>query len=381
MDFKFNEEQQMIINEAKKFAKNELEPFAEELDEKGLVNEVAIKKLGELGFLGMSIPEEYDGFDSGYIAYAGTMLELSKGDAGTSVCVTVQNSLVNDAIVFYGSEEQKKEYLPKLATGEYIGCFSLTEPNSGSDPGSITTSAIREGDYFILNGTKNFVTNGGIADMAIVFAQTNPELKAKGISAFLIKMGTPGFEIGNHENKMGIRSSSTTELILTDCKILASALLGEENKGLSIALGTLDGGRIGVAAQAIGIAEAALEESVKYSKERVQFGKPLSYQPVIANKIADMATEVELAKTFLFKVAWMKETKQPSYTKQAAMLKVYASEMSHRVCHAAVQIHGGYGYIKENKVERLYRDQRITEIYEGTSEIQRLVIGRAVLSE
>ena len=381
MDFKFNEEQQMIINEAKKFAKNELEPMAEELDEKGLVNEAAIKKLGELGFLGMTIPEEYEGFDSGTIAYAGTMLELSKGDAGTSVAVTVQNSLVNDAIVFYGSEEQKKEYLPKLATGEYIGCFSLTEPNSGSDPGSITTSAIKEGDNFILNGTKNFVTNGGIADMAIVFAQTHPELKAKGISAFLIKMGTPGFEIGNHENKMGIRSSSTTELILTDCKIPASALLGEENKGLSIALGTLDGGRIGVAAQAIGIAEAALEESVKYSKERVQFGKPLSYQPVIANKIADMATEVELAKTFLFRVAWMKESKQPSYTKQAAMLKVYASEMSHRVCHAAVQIHGGYGYIKENKVERLYRDQRITEIYEGTSEIQRLVIGRAVLSE
>ena len=381
MDFKFNEEQQMIINEARKFAKNELEPMAEELDEKGLVNEAAIKKLGELGFLGMTIPEEYEGFDSGTIAYAGTMLELSKGDAGTSVAVTVQNSLVNDAIVFYGSEEQKKEYLPKLATGEYIGCFSLTEPNSGSDPGSITTSAIKEGDNFILNGTKNFVTNGGIADMAIVFAQTHPELKAKGISAFLIKMGTPGFEIGNHENKMGIRSSSTTELILTDCKIPASALLGEENKGLSIALGTLDGGRIGVAAQAIGIAEAALEESVKYSKERVQFGKPLSYQPVIANKIADMATEVELAKTFLFRVAWMKESKQPSYTKQAAMLKVYASEMSHRVCHAAVQIHGGYGYIKENKVERLYRDQRITEIYEGTSEIQRLVIGRAVLSE
>lgn len=381
MDFKFNEEQQMIINEAKKFAKNELEPMAEELDEKGLVNEAAIKKLGELGFLGMTIPEEYEGFDSGTIAYAGTMLELSKGDAGTSVAVTVQNSLVNDAIVFYASEEQKKEYLPKLATGEYIGCFSLTEPNSGSDPGSITTSAIKEGDNFILNGTKNFVTNGGIADIAIVFAQTHPELKAKGISAFLIKMGTPGFEIGNHENKMGIRSSSTTELILTDCKIPASALLGEENKGLSIALGTLDGGRIGVAAQAIGIAEAALEESVKYSKERIQFGKPLSYQPVIANKIADMAMEIELAKTLLFKVAWMKESKQLKYTKEAAMLKCYAAEMSHRVCHAAVQIHGGYGYIKENKVERLYRDQRITEIYEGTSEIQRLVIGRAVLSE
>jgi alkylation response protein AidB-like acyl-CoA dehydrogenase len=381
MDFNFNEEQQMIINEAKKLAKNELEPYAEELDEKGLVNEAAIKKLGELGFLGMTIPEQYDGFDSGFIAYAGTMLELSKGDAGTSVCVTVQNSLVNDAIVKFGTEEQKMEYLPKLATGEYIGCFSLTEPNSGSDPGSLRTSAVREGDHFILNGTKNFVTNGSFAQLALVFAQTSPDLGAKGISAFLIKTGTPGFEIGNHENKMGIRSSSTTELNFSDCKIPASTLLGTENKGLSIALHTLDGGRIGIAAQAIGIAEAAFEEAVKYSKERVQFGKPLSRQPIIAYKLADMAMEIELAKTLLFKVAWMKDSKQPKYTKEAAMLKCYAAEMSHRVCHAALQIHGGYGYIKENKVERLYRDQRITEIYEGTSEIQRLVISRAVLTD
>ena len=381
MDFLFNDEQQMIINEAKKFAKNELEPFAEELDEKGLVNEAAIKKLGELGFLGMTIPEEYDGFDSGIVAYAATMVELSKGDAGTSVCVTVQNSLVNDAIVYYGTEEQKRKYLPKLATGEYIGCFSLTEPNSGSDPGSLQTSAIREGDNFILNGTKNFVTNGAFAQLALVFAQTHPEMGSKGISAFLIEIGTPGFEIGNHENKMGIRSSSTTELIFSDCKIPASALIGTENKGLSIALGTLDGGRIGVAAQAIGIAEAAFEEAVKYSKERVQFGKTLSRQQIIAYKLADMAMEIELAKTLLFKVAWMKETHQPKFTKEAAMLKCYAAEMSHRVCHAAVQIHGGYGYIKENKVERLYRDQRITEIYEGTSEIQRLVISRAVLRD
>ena len=381
MDFLFNEEQQMIINEAKKFAKNELEPMAEELDAKGLVNESAIKKLGELGYLGMTIPEEYEGFDMGIVAYAGTMVELSKGDAGTSVAVTVQNSLFNDAIIQFGTEEQKHEYLPKLAIGEYIGCFSLTEPNSGSDPGSLKTTAIKDGDSYILNGTKNFVTNGGFADIALVFAQTDPDKGAKGISAFLVKVGTPGFEIGKHEDKMGIRSSSTTELLFTDCKVSASALLGEENKGLSIALATLDGGRIGVAAQAIGIAEAALEESIKYSKERVQFGKPLSYQPVIANKIADMATEVELAKTFLFRVAWMKETKQKNYTKQAAMLKLFAAEMSHRVCHAAVQIHGGYGYIKEYKVERLYRDQRITEIYEGTSEIQRLVIGRNVLSE
>ena len=381
MDFLFNDEQQMIITEARKFAKNELEPYAEELDEKGHVNEAAIKKLGELGYLGMTIPEEYEGFDMGTIAYAGTMLELSKGDAGTSVCVTVQNSLVNDAIVDFGTEEQKREYLPKLAIGEYIGCFSLTEPNSGSDPGSLQTSAIRDGDYFILNGTKNFVTNGSFADVALVFAQTHPEMGAKGISAFLIKTGTPGFEIGKHENKMGIRSSSTTELIFSDCKIPAASLLGTENKGLAIALSTLDGGRIGVAAQAIGIADAAFEEAVKYSKERIQFGKTLSRQPVIAYKLADMAIEIELAKNLLFKVAWMKESKQPKFTKEAAMLKVYAAEMSHRVCHAALQIHGGYGYIKDNKVERLYRDQRITEIYEGTSEIQRLVISRAVLTD
>ena len=381
MDFLFNDEQQMIITEARKFAKNELEPYAEELDEKGLVNEAAIKKLGELGYLGMTIPEEYEGFDMGTIAYAGTMLELSKGDAGTSVCVTVQNSLVNDAIVDFGTEELKREYLPKLAIGEYIGCFSLTEPNSGSDPGSLQTSAIRDGDYFILNGTKNFVTNGSFADVALVFAQTHPEMGAKGISAFLIKAGTPGFEIGKHENKMGIRSSSTTELIFSDCKIPAASLLGTENKGLAIALSTLDGGRIGVAAQAIGIADAAFEEAVKYSKERIQFGKTLSRQPVIAYKLADMAIEIELAKNLLFKVAWMKDSKQPKFTKEAAMLKVYAAEMSHRVCHAALQIHGGYGYIKDNKVERLYRDQRITEIYEGTSEIQRLVISRAVLTD
>lgn len=381
MDFKFNEEQQMIINEAKKFAKNELEPYAQELDEKGLVNEAAIKKLGELGFLGMTIPEKYEGFDSGFIAYAGTMLELSKGDAGTSVCVTVQNSLVNDAIIQFGTEEQKMRYLPKLATGEYIGCFSLTEPNSGSDPGSLQTTALKEGDHYIMNGTKNFVTNGSFTQLAIVFAQTSPDLGAKGISAFLIETGTPGFEIGNHENKMGIRSSSTTELIFSDCRIPATALLGIENKGLSIALDTLDGGRIGVAAQAIGIAEAAFEEAVKYSKERVQFGKTLSRQPVIAYKLADMAIEIELAKTLLFKIAWMKESKQAKFTKEAAILKCYAAEMSHRVCHAALQIHGGYGYIKENKVERLYRDQRITEIYEGTSEIQRLVISRAVLTD
>ncbi len=380
MDFLFNEEQQMIIDEAKKFAKEKLEPVAEELDAKAEVNMEALKELGELGYLGMTVPEEYEGSDLGVIAYAGAMVELSKGDAGTSVAVSVQNSLVNDAIIKFGSEEQKKEFLPKLATGEWIGCFSLTEANSGSDPGSLRTSAVKDGDYYILNGTKNFTTNGGFADVIIVFAQTDKDMGSKGISAFLVKSDIPGFKVGKHENKMGIRTSSTTEMVFTDCKVPASALLGEENKGLKIALTTLDGGRIGIAAQAIGIAEAALDEALKYAKERVQFGKPIAENQALQFKLADMATEVEIAKTFLYRVAWMKESGHKRFTKQAAMLKLYAAEMAHRVCHAALQIHGGYGFMKDYKVERLYRDQRITEIYEGTSEIQRFVISRLLLS-
>ena len=381
MDFTFTEEQQMAIDTAKKFAKEKLEPFAEELDEKAEVNTKAIEELGELGFMGMTVPEEYDGSEFGVIAYAGVMVELSKGDAGTSVAVSVQNSLVNDAVMKFGTDEQKKEYLPKLATGEWMGCFSLTEPGSGSDPGSLRTFAEKDGDHYILNGTKNFTTNGGFADAIIVFAQTDKSKGSKGISVFLIHKDTPGFKVGKHEKKMGIRTSSTTEMVFTDCRIPSSCLLGDENRGLKIALTTLDGGRIGIAAQAIGIADAALDEAIKYSKERVQFGKPISDNQAIGFKLADMATEVELAKTLLYRVAWMKESKQKRFTKQAAMLKVYAAEMSHRVCNAALQIHGGYGYMKDYKVERLYRDQRITEIYEGTSEIQRFVISRLLLSE
>jgi len=380
MDFLLSEEQEMIIDEARKFAKEKLEPFAEELDEKAEVNMEALKELGELGYMGMSVPEEYDGADLGIVAYAGAMVELSKADAGAAVAVSVQNSLVNDAIIKFGSEDQKKKFLPKLATGEWIGCFSLTEANSGSDPGSLRTSAVKEGDHYILNGTKNFTTSGGFAEAIIVFAQTDKEKGAKGISAFLINNDTPGFKVGKHENKIGIRTSSTTEMVFTDCKIPASALLGEENKGLKIALTTLDGGRIGIAAQAIGIAEAALEEAIKYSKERVQFGQPISENQGLQFKMADMATEIEVAKTFLYRVAWMKESGHKNYTKQSAMLKLFASEVSHRCVHASLQIHGGYGLMKEYKIERLYRDQRVTEIYEGTSEIQRFVIARTILA-
>lgn len=380
MDFELNEEQRMVIEEAKKFAEKTLAPAVEKLDEKQETNLAALKQLGELGYLGMTVPEEYGGTGLGAVAYAGAMIEFSKADAGAAVGVSVQNSLVNDALVMFGTEEQKKAFLPKLATGEWLGCFSLTEAGAGSDPGSLRASAVRDGDHFVLNGTKNFTSNGSFADVLIVFFQTDKEKGAKGISAFLVRNDAPGFAVGKHENKLGIRTSSTTELVFTDCRVPASSLLGKENKGLNIALATLDGGRVGIAAQAVGIAEAALEESVKYAKQRIQFGQKLAEFQGIQFMLADMAVDVEVAKTMLYRVASMKDAGR-KHTKESAMIKLFAAEMSHRVCHKALQIHGGYGYMKEYKVERLYRDQRITEIYEGTSEIQRIVIARSLLSD
>jgi len=380
MDFELSEEQKMVIEEAKKFAEKKLAPAAAEFDEKQEVNLAALKELGELGYLGMTVPEEYGGAALGTVPYVGAMIEFSKADAGTAVGLSVQNSLVNDPLVLFGTEEQKKKFLPKLASGEWLGCFSLTEAGAGSDPGSVRATAVRDGDHFILNGTKNFTTNGSFADVIIGFFSTDREKGSKGISAFLIHKDAPGFAVGKHENKLGIRSSSTTEMVFTDCRIPAGNLLGQENKGLNVALATLDGGRLGIAAQAVGIAEAALDESVRYSKERTQFGKTLSEFQGLQFMLADMAVDVEVAKTMLYRAAWMKEAKK-RYTKEAAIAKLFASEMSHRVCHKALQIHGGYGFMKEYKVERLYRDQRITEIYEGTSEIHRLVIARSLLSD
>jgi alkylation response protein AidB-like acyl-CoA dehydrogenase len=381
MDFELSEEQRMVIDGAKKFAEKELAPVAEELDAKQEPNIAALKKLGELGYLGMTVPEEYGGTGLGAVAYAGAMIEFSKADAGTAVGVSVQNSLVNDAVMMFGTEEQKKTYLPKLTSGEWFGCFSLTEAGAGSDPGSLRANAVRHGSDFILNGTKNFTTNGAFAQAIIAFFCTDKDKGAKGISAFLLKSDVPGFAVGKHENKLGIRSSSTTELVFTDCRVPATCLLGQENRGLSIALATLDCGRVGIAAQAVGIAEAALEESVRYAKERVQFGKPLAELEGLQFMLADMAVDVEVAKTMLYRAAWMKDSGVKRFTKESAIAKLFASEMAHRVCHKALQIHGGYGFMKDYKVERLYRDQRITEIYEGTSEIQRLVIARSLLAE
>ena len=381
MDFNFTEEQKMIVDGAKKFAEKELAPVVEELDAKQEVNLAALKKLGELGYLGMTVPEEYGGTGLGMVAYAGAMIEFSKADAGTAVGVSVQNSLVNDALIMFGTEDQKRKYLPKLASGEWMGCFSLTEAGAGSDPGSLRASAVRQGDSYLLNGTKNFTSNGSFADVIIAFFCTDKEKGAKGISAFLVPKEIPGYAVGKHENKLGIRTSSTTELVFTDCLIPAENLLGQENRGLNIALATLDCGRVGIAAQAIGIAEAALDESVRYAKERTQFGKLLSEFQALQFMLADMAVDVEVAKTMLYRVASIKDSGNRRFTKESAMVKLFASEMAHRVCHKALQIHGGYGFMKDYKVERLYRDQRITEIYEGTSEIQRLVIARSLLTE
>ena len=380
MDFELSEEQKMVIEEAKKFAEKKLAPAVEKLDERQEVNLAALKELGELGYLGMTVPEEYGGTALGAIPYVGAMIEFSKVDAGTAVGVSVQNSLVNDAIVMFGTEEQKKKYLPKLVTGEWLGCFSLTEAGAGSDPGSLRASAVRDGDHFVLNGTKNFTTNGSFADVIIAFFQTDKEKGSRGISAFLIPNTAPGFSVGKHENKLGIRTSSTTEMVFTDCRLPADHLLGKENKGLNIALATLDCGRIGIAAQAVGIAEAALEEAVKYAKERTQFGQKLAEFQSLQFMLADMAVDVEVAKAMLYRAAWMKDSGK-KFTKESAIIKLFASEMSHRVCHKALQIHGGYGFMKDYKVERLYRDQRITEIYEGTSEIQRVVIARSLLMD
>lgn len=380
MDFELTEEQKMVIDGAKKFAEKELNPGMEERDEKGEFNLDAFKALGQLGYLGMTVPEAYGGAELGTAAYVGAIMEFSKADNGLTVAVSVQNSLVNDALLMFGTEEQKQAYLPKLASGEWIGCFSLTEADAGSDPAGVRASAVRDGEEFVLNGPKTFVSNGGYADFVIGFFSTDKEKGAKGISAILVPKSTPGLAVGKHENKMGIRTSSTTELIFTDCRVPAANLLGQENKGLSVALATLDCGRLGIAAQAVGIAEAALEESIRYAKERIQFGKPIAHQQAVQFMLADMAVEVEAAKALLYRVAWMKDKGDRKFTAEAAMIKLFASEMSHRVCHKAIQVHGGYGYMKEYKVERLYRDQRITEIYEGTSEIQRLVIARSLLS-
>ena len=378
MDFEFTEDQKMIKEAAREFASEKLAPKAQEFDEKEELPKELYKELADLGYLGMLMPEEYGGSGLDFISYILTMEEFSKACAALMISLSVHNSLVSDSIFKYGTEEQKKKYLPKLTRGEIIGAYSLTEPQAGTDAGSLKTTALSKGEHYLVNGTKTFVTNGGIADLFILFVLTNPEAKSKGISCLLVEKGLKGFNIGAKEKKMGIRGSDTREISFEDCLVPKVNLIGEENKGFRIALELLDSGRIGVGAQSVGIAQSALDEALKYSKERVQFGQPICNFQAIQFKLANMATQIEAARLLVYRAAWLRQNKIRC-SKEASMAKLFASEIANYVVNEAVQIHGGYGYMKEYAVERYFRDARVTEIYEGTSEAQRMVISRDLL--
>ncbi|PWK73809.1 alkylation response protein AidB-like acyl-CoA dehydrogenase [Mucilaginibacter oryzae] len=378
MHFELTDEQKMIRQAARDFAETELKPGVIERDELQKFPAEQIKKLGELGFLGMMVSPQYGGAGLDAISYVLVMEELSKIDASTSVVVSVNNSLVCYGLEKYGNEAQKQKYLVPLATGQQIGAFCLSEPEAGSDATSQRTTAVDMGDYYLLNGTKNWITNGSTASTYIVMAQTDAEKKHHGINAFIVEKGLPGFTIGPKENKMGVRGSDTHSLMFTDVKVPKENRIGEDGFGFKFAMSLLEGGRIGIASQALGIASGAYELAVQYAKDRKAFGKSLADHQAIQFKLADMATEIEAARLMCLKAAWLKDNGKP-YAQASSMAKLYASEVAMRTTTEAVQIHGGYGYVKEYHVERLMRDAKITQIYEGTSEIQRIVISRGVL--
>ena len=380
MDFTLNEEHKMIRQAARDFAISELLPGVIERDEKQSFPHEQIKKLGELGFLGMMVDQKYNGAGMDTISYVLAMEEISKIDASASVVMSVNNSLVCWGLETFGSDEQKDKYLKRLATGELIGAFCLSEPEAGSDATSQKTTAVDCGEYYLLNGTKNWITNGSSASIYLVIAQTYPEKGHKGINAFIIEKDFDGFSIGPKENKLGIRGSDTHSLMFTDVKVPKKNRIGEDGFGFKFAMKTLAGGRIGIAAQALGIASGAYELSLKYSKERKAFGKEISKHQAIAFKLADMETEISAARLLCLKAAWLKDNSE-NYDEASAMAKLFSSEVAMKSTTEAVQIHGGYGFVKEYHVERLMRDAKITQIYEGTSEIQRIVISRSVLKK
>ncbi len=376
--FELSDEERMIQQTAREFADGEIAPVAAENDAKERFPEDIIKKLGELGFMGMLVPEEYGGAALGNFCLVLALEEINRVCASTGVTVSVHNSLVSSPIVKFGSEELKKKYLPKIGTGEWLGAYALSEAEAGTDAASLQARAEKDGDDYVLNGTKSWVTTGAHADVYIVMMRTDPEQRAKGISAFVVERNTKGLTVGKKEDKLGLRASSTTELILEDCRIPVANLLGKEGGGFSIAMATLDGGRIGIGAQGVGIARACLEASAAYATEREQFGRKIGEFQAIQWKIADMATEIDAARLMVYRAARMRDQEVP-HTKEAAMAKLFASETANRAARDAVQIHGGAGYLKDFPVERYYRDARITEIYEGTSEVQRIVISRTHL--
>lgn len=375
MHFKLSEEHEMIRKMVRDFARNEVAPTAAERDEEERFDRALFDQMAELGLTGIPWPEEYGGIGSDYLAYVIAVEELSRVCASTAVTLSAHTSLAGWPIFKFGTEEQKQKYLRPMAEGKKIGAYGLTEPGSGSDAGGMKTTAKRDGDHYILNGSKIFITNGGIADIYVVFALTDPESKQRGSSAFIVESDAPGFSVGKKESKLGIRSSPTTEIIFEDCRIPAENLLGEEGQGFKIAMQTLDGGRNGIAAQAVGIAQGALDAAADYAKERHQFGKPIAAQQGIGFKLADMATGVEAARLLTYQAAWLESEGMP-YGKESAMSKLFAGDTAMKVTTEAVQVFGGYGYTKDYPVERFMRDAKITQIYEGTQEIQRLVISR-----
>jgi alkylation response protein AidB-like acyl-CoA dehydrogenase len=380
MDFNLSEEHQILRETVRQFAETEIKPHAAELDETARFPKELFYKAAELGLAGVTVKEEFGGAGMDNLAYAIAIEEVSRVDASMGVILSVNNSLACDPISDFGTPAQKEKYLKPLASGQKLGCFCLTEANAGSDAGSIQTVAERRGDRYVLNGSKNFITCGDGADIAIVFASTDRALKHKGITAFIVEAEWPGFHKSKVENKMGIRCSGSSEIVLEDLEVPAENLLAGEGQGFKIAMHTLDRGRIGIAAQALGIAQAALEEAVAYARQREQFGEKIGTFQAIQWKLADMATQVEAARLMTYRAALLKYSGQ-RFSKEAAMAKMFASEVSHFVTHSAVQVFGGYGYIKEFPVERFYRDSRITEIYEGTNEIQRMVIAASILKD
>jgi alkylation response protein AidB-like acyl-CoA dehydrogenase len=372
-------EQEVFRATVHEFAVREIVPIAPDRDEREEYPRATIAKMGQLGLLGLLVPDEYGGTGATTLDYVLAMEEISWADASHSVVVSVNNSLVCEPILRFGSQEQKRRFLPALATGAYVGAYCLSEPGSGSDAANMSTLAVRDGDDFVLNGSKAWITNGGEAGLYLVYAVTNTDVaRAKGITAFLIPSDTAGLRAGAKEKKLGIRASSTTQIFFEECRVPGSAVLGEVDAGFRIAMATLDGGRIGIGAQALGIAQRALDESVKYSKEREAFGHPIAEFQGLQWRLADMATRVESARLLVYRAARMKDAGQP-FAREASMAKLSASETAMFCAHAAVQMFGGYGYVRDYPVEKLFRDAKITEIYEGTSEIQRLVISRYVL--
>jgi butyryl-CoA dehydrogenase len=378
MNFELSEEQELIQKMVKEFAASDVAPIAAEIDHEHRFPEELLPKMAELGLMGVPFPEEFGGAGADYVSYTIVLEELARVCASTSVIVSSHTSLGTWPIFEYGTPAQKEKHLHALTSGEKLSAFALTEPAAGTDAASGKTTAVLDGDEYALNGSKIFITNGGYADIYIVTAMTDPDKGARGISAFIVEKDTPGFTVGEREHKMGIKASSTTPLYFSDCRIPKDALLGREGNGFKIAMQTLDGGRIGIAAQALGIAQGALDASIAYAKERVQFGKPIATLQAIQWMIADMATEIDAARFLVYRAAWHKDNNIP-YGKEAAMAKLFASETATRVAGKAIQIHGGYGFTESYPVERAYRDAKITEIYEGTSEVQRMVIAGSLL--